>query len=573
MVRPVFLLLAIVALLGLLPSAQAAAAVLQLDDSHGATYLYPGKVLSVLEDPTRSMTIGAVAASPDFAPMHPLPNEKSAYWLRLTYTTANTTKKWLLFMGFKPETVSLYVRNPDGTYAVTTSGNAIPFADRPVKYYGAVLLNLPPAPAPATVYIRVTTREPELTIAIDSLETMEAVSRTTFAIIVGLDSIILSLLLSCLVFYATSRDRTYLLYMVYLVCELLYRSNDQGLAAAWFWPHWGISSLTLGALLDGARIVAATTFLRAFLNLRQVSPWLDKLNIAFAAIFGVLALACFAGLPVRASWLSELSLVYVPLWLVSALYAWRRGERQAILIAVGWSLLMLFSVGFGLKQLGFARGNIIVELIISQGRNFGVGLQTLFLSLAISTDLRRLMRSRQYFATLAAIDALTGLSNRRAFEDALEREWNRAARAQEPLSLLIVDVDYFKKYNDEQGHAEGDLLLRTVAQRGDAVLRHAGDLFCRYGGDEFAVILPESDEATAMRIAERIRAAIFERAIPNPGSPLAIVTLSVGVATGLPSDGLESFNLFERADRALYAAKGRGRNCCASSTLLAAQPR
>ncbi|HVA28804.1 MAG TPA: diguanylate cyclase [Candidatus Baltobacteraceae bacterium] len=569
MMRPAFLLFAFVVFLGSLPSAQAAQTIVRLVDSHGATYLYPGSSLSVVKDPTRSMTIEAVATSPDFVPMHPTNDVNAAYWIRLTYTTAGTTKKWLLFLGYKAETADLYVREADGAYSVTHSGIAVAYARRPVRVYGGIYFRLPPAPKPRTLYVRVTTREPELTIAIDSQGTVDAVSKVTLAIIIGLDSIIASLLISSLVFFATSRDKTYLLYALYIAMELIYRTDDQGLAAALFWPHVGISSLRLGALFDGARIVAATIFLRAFLHLRAVSTLLDRINVVFAAIFGLLAVASFANLPVRASWLAELSLVYVPLWLVSSLVAWRRGEKQALLIAIGWSLLMLFSVSFGLKQLGFARGNLFVELLISQGRNLGVALQTLFLSLAISTDIRRLMRSRQYYESLAATDPLTGLANRRTFEETLEREMQRATRAASPLSLLVLDVDHFKEFNDLCGHAAGDAALRFVSERAATAMRRPGDLLCRYGGDEFITILPDTDEAAAMGVAKRMHAAIAEKQVANPGSPLGLLTTSIGVATLRSTEGRAPAELFEQADRALYCAKQRGRNCCSIDDTLA----
>jgi diguanylate cyclase (GGDEF)-like protein len=564
MVRPAVYLFALAVFLGVCSSARAGDQVVRLSDGRGATYLYPGTALSVLTDPSRSMTIDSVAASHDFVPMHPTTDMGAAYWIRLTYSTAGTTKPWLLFLGYKAETADLYVRAADGSYSVTRSGIAIPYAERPVKFYGAIFFDLPPAPEPRTLYVRITTREPQLTIAIDSQDTVQGVNKVNFAIIIALDAIIVSLLISSLVFYATSRDRTYLLYALYLAMELLYRTNDQGVAAATFWPHWAMSSLRLGSLLDGARIAAATVFLRAFLNLRVVAPWLDRINIAFAAVFGLLALASFSGLPVRSSLLIQLSLVYVPLWLVSALVAWRRGEKQALLIALGWSLLMLFSVSFGLKQLGFLRGNLLVELVISQGSNLGVALQTLFLSLAISTDLRRVMRSEKYYATLAGTDMLTALPNRRGFEDVLQREWHRAVRTQGTLSLLMFDIDFFKGYNDEFGHTAGDKLLRTIAERETTVMRHGGDLCCRYGGDEFAAILPDTDEAAAMLVAQRMRLSIAEHGIAFAGSPFGVVTISIGVATTRPVEGAAPGDLVESADRALYLAKEQGRNRCAS---------
>ena len=567
--RPAFLLLAFVVFLGLASSAQAADTIVRLSDSKGVVYLNPGIALSALVDPTRAMTIGDVTGSQNFGPLHGTPDMQAAYWLRFTYTTAGTTEKWLLFLGYKPDTADFYTPDGHGGYTVEHSGIAIAYADRAVRRYGAVLFYLPPAVKPLTVYVRITTRENEPTIAIDSLSTYDHVNQSTFGIIVGLDAILVSLLISSLVFYATSRDPMYLLYAIYVITEFLYRTNDQGFAGTVFWPHLAVSSLRLGSLFDGMRIFAAMIFLRYFLNLVRVSRWLDGVVIASGVFCGLMGFGSFIGLPIRASWLSELSLFYVPMWIIAALIAWRQGEKQARLIAVGWSLLMLFSVSFGLKELGFGRGNLIIELLISQGRSFGVALQTLFLSLAISTDISRLMRSRQYYESLAASDPLTGLANRRTFEDALKREWNRSIREQSSLSILLVDVDFFKAYNDAYGHAAGDLALRFVADRAGSVMRNAGDLICRYGGDEFVVILPATDEDVAMLIGERIHAAIVERRMPHTESPHGIITVSVGVASTRPTDGRNSSEVFEAADLGLYTAKQLGRNCCATANTTA----
>jgi diguanylate cyclase (GGDEF)-like protein len=131
--------------------------------------------------------------------------------------------------------------------------------------------------------------------------------------------------------------------------------------------------------------------------------------------------------------------------------------------------------------------------------------------------------------------------------------------------MLLIDVDYFKDYNDANGHSAGDSALRFVAERSCGVMRNAGDLICRYGGDEFVVILPSTDEDGAMLIAQRILASIVEKRMPHSRSPHNIVTVSIGVASVQPSDGHDHSELFDAADMGLYTAKQLGRNCCASA--------
>ncbi len=153
---------------------------------------------------------------------------------------------------------------------------------------------------------------------------------------------------------------------------------------------------------------------------------------------------------------------------------------------------------------------------------------------------------------LSMIDALTGVDNRRRFDEALDREWRRSARSGAPLSLLMIDVDRFKEFNDTRGHQAGDDCLRTVAGVLRECLVRAGDVVARYGGEEFAVLLPDSDGEGAARTAERLRARVAQ------GAP---VTISIGVATTVASRDTSAAHLVAAADDALYEAKRRGRNC------------
>jgi diguanylate cyclase (GGDEF)-like protein len=179
---------------------------------------------------------------------------------------------------------------------------------------------------------------------------------------------------------------------------------------------------------------------------------------------------------------------------------------------------------------------------------------------------------------LSTTDPLTGIANRRAFEQALDQEWRRTLRHHMALSLLMIDVDYFKRFNDSYGHVAGDQCLRDVAQTIAVRARRAGEMAARYGGEEFAVLLPHTDVADAHKLAERICASISERQIPHGGSAVAThVTVSIGVASiaevpktaatlSRDSGGAAAPSspgatvLIETADHALYQAKSAGRN-------------
>jgi diguanylate cyclase (GGDEF)-like protein len=218
-----------------------------------------------------------------------------------------------------------------------------------------------------------------------------------------------------------------------------------------------------------------------------------------------------------------------------------------------------FDVGFYIGCIYglFASSVMILALPLENGR--------LYARLAdAASELRR----------LATTDSLTGLANRRAFERGLDLEWRRAARRRLPLSLALVDVDYFKRYNDCYGHPAGDQCLKAVAAALAGNTRRAGEMAARYGGEEFALLLPHADMAEARRIAERVCEAIAALNIPHARSSAhSHVTVSIGVASmssefadainasGAASNlGIASHKLVEAADKALYAAKAMGRN-------------
>ena len=165
---------------------------------------------------------------------------------------------------------------------------------------------------------------------------------------------------------------------------------------------------------------------------------------------------------------------------------------------------------------------------------------------------------------LARNDALTGLANRRKFDEVLEAEWRRAARETTPVSLLLLDVDHFKSFNDRYGHQGGDACLRVVAEAVSGVALRPGDLTARYGGEEIAIVLPGTETVGARIVAERVRQAVAALAIPHDGNPQCggVVTVSIGCATGAPTAGLrtDAGTLIAAADACLYEAKRAGRN-------------
>jgi diguanylate cyclase (GGDEF)-like protein/PAS domain S-box-containing protein len=176
-------------------------------------------------------------------------------------------------------------------------------------------------------------------------------------------------------------------------------------------------------------------------------------------------------------------------------------------------------------------------------------------------------RRTEELERISMSDPLTGIANRRRFDELLEIEWARGVRSGQPLSVILIDVDHFKSLNDHLGHARGDDCMIAIAQALQGISSRCSDLVSRYGGDEFVFLLPETDSAGAERLAEKTRAAIAALTLLNPGAPgVGKVTLSVGLATTIPSLQAAPRQLLEDADQAMYAAKRQGRNRVVLST-------
>ncbi|WP_017446055.1 diguanylate cyclase domain-containing protein [Gayadomonas joobiniege] len=170
--------------------------------------------------------------------------------------------------------------------------------------------------------------------------------------------------------------------------------------------------------------------------------------------------------------------------------------------------------------------------------------------------------------SLASIDSLTEIPNRRFYNEHLEKEWRRCGRKQVPLSLIMLDIDEFKRYNDNYGHSRGDETLYEVAQAIITTLRRAGDKAARYGGEEFVILLPDANQSDAESVAKNIQRQIKEQAIAHGYSHVSdLVTVSMGVATTIPNNQVEPQTLQEFADQKLYQAKRNGRNQFASGQL------
>jgi diguanylate cyclase (GGDEF)-like protein len=232
---------------------------------------------------------------------------------------------------------------------------------------------------------------------------------------------------------------------------------------------------------------------------------------------------------------------------IRRLATYHKAGNSPLVVTAGRSIENIYA---DWRHEAWSLGSVIFALCV-----FNLGLIVF-----LAQSLKRRATAEQKLSVIAATDSLTGICNRRRFDEILDAEWRRAHREQSEVAMILIDADNFKMFNDEFGHQAGDALLATLANCIDTHARRPADLAARYGGEEFAVLLPGTSSKAAFDFAERIRASILALPRVQIGQTDVAQTVSIGVAAMVPRVGLEPRDLVEAADRALYAAKAAGRN-------------
>lgn len=239
---------------------------------------------------------------------------------------------------------------------------------------------------------------------------------------------------------------------------------------------------------------------------------------------------------------------------IARLYAFTRVQDAPLIVEVGLSKSRIL-------QPWWMRIGVFAAIFLAMAAS------VLLLVSMLDRELRLRTKAERRATALARMDTLTGLANRRRYDESLAREWRHCARVEQPLSLLMIDVDFFKAFNDKYGHQEGDRVLAAISRAIAGEVKRPADLAARYGGEEFAILLPNTDAEGAVAVAERVRNSVIALDVPHDGSDHQVVTVSIGTATAWPDADSASDSLASAADRALYAAKDRGRNRVASSNV------
>jgi diguanylate cyclase (GGDEF)-like protein len=471
------------------------------------------------------------------------------------------------------------------------TGDTLPFSSRPIHHRNFVFL-VPSNTEPVTAFVRVKTLG-SVQIPLEVIPSAEflANEQLSYGWQTMFLGIIVAMALYNLFLFVIVRHSTYLWYVLTVVFTGLVQLNFNGLLFQWLWPDApGINRYFTIPVICFA-LFSATIFAIRFLNIRSYSlRGYRFLQWVLTAIFACFVFALFGSYQTGIVLVSGIAAVVTPaVWLISFL-VWRRGQVLGGFYVLAWTPLLIGHLILAVSKLGIMPRSFLTEFM----PQIGVALEVVLLSFALAyrinlerrkrheaqeqalaiqqqanltLELRvqertdELERANEQLRAISLTDGLTHVANRRRFDEKLQDEWRRAQRHGHPLGLLMLDIDHFKRVNDELGHLVGDDCLTEVAALCAAEVQRSGDLLARYGGEEFSILLPATPEEGAVRVAERVRQAVARSPVRS-GERVAPVslTISVGVACLVPGPDMEPQELIRQADEALYAAKESGRN-------------
>ncbi|MGA6098046.1 sensor domain-containing diguanylate cyclase [Stutzerimonas marianensis] len=532
--------------------------------------------------------------------------------------------KWPVF-----DEVRVRLFYPDrGTWGpLMRAGDHLPMAVRPVESHNLVFPLTVVPDEPVVVYMQLQARElmalpmtllDEAAFAADKVADVAMIS-------LFLGGMLVILLYNCSLFVFT-RDTAYLFYVVYLLCALFYILAMTGFGQLFLWPETPPITRRFYALSAALSLFTPLLFASRFLGTRRYGGWPWQVTWGLMIYWAVVILTLLAA-PDLARYLAiePMVLVHCVLTMAAVINLWLRGNGSARLFTIAWATLLLATIAHLLAL----EGVLPLTPLTLHGQLIGMFTEFVLLSIALAERInhereRRIsaqqsalrasqalaferesrlqaqqealalqirnneaLEARVYertraledakrgleqvnaqLARVSVTDALTQLHNRGHFDLMLDEEIRRAIRTEVPLSVLLLDIDHFKRINDTYGHPFGDQCLRQVAETLRQHGQRAGDVVARYGGEEFAMILPALGPQEAVEQAERIRAAV-QRLQPVHGETRLTLSISIGVTTLESLPDCTPAQLLAAADAALYRAKHSGRNQVACAPITA----
>jgi len=504
-------------------------------------------------------------------------------WFAVRLTAPEAMERWLSISYSVLDDVRVYLYEDGQQQLAVLTGDRLPFAERPVFNRNFIIPMAFQSEREYLLLIRVQTGGAlHLPATLWEQQAFAEAEQDVLSLQMIFLGMMLALAVYNLLLFFVVWDRAYLWYVLMLVSASFVQMGVQGFTYQYLWPESPrLNEVILPAMIAVA-FVSLSLFTHSFLNLAKHSLVASRVIRGAAILGGLLfffSLVAPYSMSIRI--LILMSFVLALVLLVVGIYIWSRGEILARFFVVAFATFLVGNAIYTLNKAGILPHNLWTEHAIQIGHSIEVLLLSFALAYRITLERRRRLsaqreaneqlesRVRERTTELAAAyqevkrlsqtDGLTQVSNRICFEDSLAEEWRRCGRQGDSLALIMLDADNFKHINDTWGHQCGDAALQLLATMCKEELNRAGDMVARFGGEEFVVLLPVTNVAGAVKVAERLRRKIADYPFQWQQEPVPL-TVSLGVASCVPVPEVSHEILVQQADRALYAAKAGGRN-------------
>lgn len=543
-------------------------------DSHSPDRISLTSVLSYLKDESKNLGWADIAGADSEADFKRHPDrvpgfgyDSAAYWLKFEVEIEEplSEERFLILEYPHIDYLDVFWKDSKNREGEFHTGDMLSFRERPVKDRFFVF----PLPLEdkgiVEVFVRIRS-EGSLSLPLYLITRSKLESSTRLSLI--LNGMYFGAL-TIMVFYnfflfIGIREKAYA-YYVFLISSITYFTIMSSGYGFWFLlpdsPRFVNSSFIVVTCII---MIFLGLFAEEYLQTKNFHPITHKIIRGFTGIWMILVFLPFFFplkylLPTTAILpIGEIFLLIV----VSAIQTVRK-DRKATIFLSAWVLSLIGTIVFSLNKLGFYDSEEVASGMLKVGLLSNVVLLSLGLVDRINTFRKEKDEYKERadkLLELSLLDPLTGVANRRFFDQELEREWNRSVRTERPLSVLMIDVDFFKAYNDTYGHLKGDQVLERVAQSLKECLNRSSDMIARFGGEEFAVILPDTPVEGAIVVALNMLQTVEDMGIEHSQSTFTRVTVSIGVSSNTDHDIHSYPELLGLADKNLYDAKAFGRN-------------